>query len=102
MKTALTASSLEACWVAMSSNYFVVFDWSWPSSWTRVWQLVLHQLGELMALLRESLNVIPEGFTQLLPATLQILGVARSHVCALEVVGEYLIEIILAINRVSR
>jgi hypothetical protein len=35
-------------------------------------------------------------------ATLQISGVAGSHVCALDVASEDLLEILLAINRVSR
>jgi hypothetical protein len=36
-------------------------------------------------------NVIQEGLAWLLLATLQILGVARPHVSALEVVGEDLL-----------
>jgi hypothetical protein len=54
-----------------------------------------------MALLGESLDVITEGFAQLRPTILQSPGVARLHVCALEVVGEDLLEILLDINRVS-
>jgi hypothetical protein len=54
-----------------------------------------------MARLGDSLDVILEGFVRLLPTTLQILGVAGPHVCALEVIGEDLLEILPAINRVS-
>jgi hypothetical protein len=54
-----------------------------------------------MALLGESPDVIPEGLTWLLPATLQTPGVARPHVCALEVAGEDLLEIFPAIDCVS-
>jgi hypothetical protein len=58
-------------------------------------------LGELMALLGETLNVIPQGFTLLLPATLQIPGVTRAHLCALKVAAEDLLEILPIIDRVS-
>jgi hypothetical protein len=54
-----------------------------------------------MAFLGESPNVILEGFIQLLLATLQIIGVAGPHVCAMEVAGEDLLEILLVINCVS-
>jgi hypothetical protein len=54
-----------------------------------------------MALLGEPSNVILKGFALLLPATLQIQGVARPHVRALKVIGEDLLEILPAINRVS-
>jgi hypothetical protein len=54
-----------------------------------------------MALLGDSVDVIPEGFTWFMPATLQILGVVGPHVCALEVTGEDLLEILPAINCVS-
>jgi hypothetical protein len=36
MKTSLTASSKEACLVAISRSSFVIFGWSRPSSCTRV------------------------------------------------------------------
>jgi hypothetical protein len=55
-------------------------------------------LGELMALLGETLDVILQGFTLLLLATLQIPGVAGLHVCALKVVGEDLLEILPTID----
>jgi hypothetical protein len=58
--------------------------------------------GEFMPLPRKSSDVILEGFNQLLPTALQIPGVIRPHVCALEVIDEDLLEILLAINRVSR
>jgi hypothetical protein len=55
-----------------------------------------------MALLGESLDVILEGFVWLLPATLQVPRVAGSHICALEVADEDLLEILSAINHVSQ
>jgi hypothetical protein len=58
-------------------------------------------LGELMALLGGTPDVIPQGFTLLLPATLQIPRVAGPHVGALEVSGEDLLKILPAIDRVS-
>jgi hypothetical protein len=51
-----------------------------------------------MTLLGEMPDVVSQGFPLLLLRTLQILGVARTHVCALEVAYEDLIEIILAID----
>jgi hypothetical protein len=51
-----------------------------------------------MALLGEPSNVILKGFALLLPATLQIQGVARPYVRALKVTGEDLLEILPAIN----
>jgi hypothetical protein len=45
-------------------------------------------LGEFMPLPRKSSDVLPEGFDQLLLTALQIPGVVRSHVCALEVISE--------------
>jgi hypothetical protein len=41
------------------------------------------------------------GFAQLLPVVLQNPGVARTHVCALEVANEDLLDILLAIDDVS-
>jgi hypothetical protein len=58
--------------------------------------------GELVTFLGELSNVIQEGLTQLLLATLQIPGVARSHVCALEVAYKDPLKILLAINHISR
>jgi hypothetical protein len=57
---------------------------------------------KLVVLLWETLDVISEGLTYLLLAALQILGAARTHICALEVVGEDLLEILPAIDDVSR
>jgi hypothetical protein len=54
-----------------------------------------------MALLRESLDVIPEGFTQLLPSTVQVLGVVGSHIRAMEVAAEDLLVILPTINHIS-
>jgi hypothetical protein len=51
-----------------------------------------------MTLLGETPDVVSQGFPLLLLRTLQIPGVARTHVCALEVACEDLIEIILAID----
>jgi hypothetical protein len=45
-------------------------------------------VGQLGALLRKSPDVVPEGFSRLLAAALEIPGVPRAHVCALEVAGE--------------
>jgi hypothetical protein len=53
-----------------------------------------------MAFMGELLDVILEGFARLLPTRLQIPGVVVSHVCALEVVGEDLLEILPAVNRI--
>jgi hypothetical protein len=53
-----------------------------------------------MALAGKASNVIPEGLTLLILATLQILGDARLYVRALEVVTEDLPKILPAINRV--
>jgi hypothetical protein len=50
----------------------------------------------------ELIDVILEGLARLLPATLQIPRVARPHVRALEVTGEDLLEILPAVNRISR
>jgi hypothetical protein len=55
-----------------------------------------------MTLLGEALDVIPQGLPLLLPATIQILGIARPHVCALKVVGEDLLDILPTIDQVSR
>jgi hypothetical protein len=55
-------------------------------------------LGKLVTLSRESPNVIPQKFALLLTATLEILGVARSHVCALKVSSGDPLEILPAIN----
>jgi hypothetical protein len=45
-------------------------------------------VGQLGALLRESPDVVPRGFSRLLAAASEIPGVPRAHVCALEVAGE--------------
>jgi hypothetical protein len=45
-------------------------------------------VGQLGALLRESPDVVPQGFSRLLAAASEILGDPRAHVCALEVAGE--------------
>jgi hypothetical protein len=54
-----------------------------------------------MALSGETPNVILEGFTLLLPATLQILRIARPHVCAIKVADEDLLDILPGVDRVS-
>jgi hypothetical protein len=59
-------------------------------------------LGEFVALLGETSDVILQGSPLFLPATLQIPGIAGLHVCAQEVVGKYLIEIFPGIDRVPR
>jgi hypothetical protein len=54
-----------------------------------------------VTLLREAPDVISRRFLLLLSATLQIPRIAGSHVCALKVVGEDLLEIVPTIDRVS-
>jgi hypothetical protein len=58
--------------------------------------------GELMALLGEAPDVIPQGFALLLSATVQIPRIVGPHVRALEVSSEDLLEILSSINRASR
>jgi hypothetical protein len=55
-----------------------------------------------MALLGQSPDIIPEGFTQLLLATLQCPGVVESHIRALEVTSQDLLEALPTIDRVPR
>jgi hypothetical protein len=55
-----------------------------------------------MALLGEAPNVLLEGFIWLLPVTLKVPGVVGSHIHALEVAHEDLLEILPAIDHVSR
>jgi hypothetical protein len=57
---------------------------------------------ELMTLLGEALNVFSKGFAQLLQVALQVPWAARPHIRAMEVVGEDLLEILLAFDDVSR
>jgi hypothetical protein len=58
-------------------------------------------LGELMTFLGETPDVIPQGFTLLLLAILQVPRVARPYVCALKVASDYLLEILPVVDRVS-
>jgi hypothetical protein len=51
-------------------------------------------VGQLGALLRESSNVVPERLSRLLAATSEIPGVPRAHICALEVAGEGLDQVV--------
>jgi hypothetical protein len=44
------------------------------------------------------LVVYPQGFPLLLPATLQVPGIAEPHVCALEVAGKDLLKVLPTIN----
>jgi hypothetical protein len=55
-----------------------------------------------MVLPEEAPDVILKVFARLLSATLQAPGVARSHIHALEVAGEDLLEILPTIDHVSR
>jgi hypothetical protein len=55
-----------------------------------------------MTLLGEMSYVISEKFTRLLPATLDVLGIARSHIRAPKVGGENLPKILPAVDDVSR
>jgi hypothetical protein len=54
-----------------------------------------------MALPGESPDVTPEAFVRLLSATLLVPGVVESHIHALKVVGEDLLEMLRTIDRVS-
>jgi hypothetical protein len=58
-------------------------------------------LGELMTLSGETSDVVLQGFALFLSATLQILEVAESHVCALKVTDEDHLEILPTIDRAS-
>jgi hypothetical protein len=51
-------------------------------------------VGQLGALLRESSDVVPERLSRMLAAASEILGVPRAHVCALEVAGEGLDQVV--------
>jgi hypothetical protein len=55
-------------------------------------------LGSSSHFLGEVLNVFPQGFPLLLPATLQIPGIARLYVRALKVAGKNILEVLLTIN----
>jgi hypothetical protein len=52
-------------------------------------------VGQLGALLRESLDVVPERLSRLLAAASEIPGVPRAHVRALKVAGEGLDQVVL-------
>jgi hypothetical protein len=54
-----------------------------------------------MALPGEALDAISEGFTRILPGTLQVLGVVGSHIRVLEVAGEDPFEILPTIDCIS-
>jgi small neutral amino acid transporter SnatA (MarC family) len=54
-----------------------------------------------MAFLRKMSNVVLYGLPLFLSAALQIRGVFGLHICALEIAGKNLLEILLAIDRVS-
>jgi hypothetical protein len=51
-------------------------------------------VGQLGALLRESPDVVPERLPWLLAAASEIPGVPWAHVCALEIVGEGLDQVV--------
>jgi hypothetical protein len=55
-------------------------------------------LLEFMAFLGKMPDVIPQGLPMLLLTTLQIPWVAGLHICALEIAGKDILEILLAIN----
>jgi hypothetical protein len=55
-----------------------------------------------MAHLGESSDVILEGFTHLLPTTLQVPRVVGSHMRALEIASEDLLEVLPTIDRVPQ
>jgi hypothetical protein len=54
-----------------------------------------------MTLQGEASNVFSEGFAWLMQATLQVLGVAGSHIRALDVAREDPLEILPAIDHIS-
>jgi hypothetical protein len=54
-----------------------------------------------MAFLGATPDVIPQGLPLLLPRALQILGIARPHIRAIEVANEHHFGILPAIDRVS-
>jgi hypothetical protein len=58
-------------------------------------------LGSLWHFLRETPDVVLGGFIELLPAALQVLGVAVPYIRALEVAGEDHLEILLAVVDVA-
>jgi hypothetical protein len=51
-------------------------------------------LGSSGALLRESPDVVPERLSRLLAAASEIPGVSRAHICALEIAGEGLDQVV--------
>jgi hypothetical protein len=55
-------------------------------------------LGEFMTFLGETPDVLPQGFLLLLLATLQILGIARPHIRALEVASKNRLEVLPIID----
>jgi hypothetical protein len=57
---------------------------------------------ELVALSGEAPNLISEGFTQLLPIALQVPGVAKTHIRAMDVAGEDVLEILPVFNDAPR
>jgi hypothetical protein len=54
----------------------------------------ISDVGQLGALLRESPDVVPERLSRLLAAASEIPRVPRAHVCALEVAGEGLDQVV--------
>ena len=59
-------------------------------------------IGQLVALLGEASDVLVESFPRLLLAILQILGVPRAHVGALEMSHKDLLQVHPALNPVGR
>ena len=59
-------------------------------------------VGQLVALPREASDVLMESFLGLLSVILQILGVPRAHVGALEISHKDLLQLHLALNPVGR
>jgi hypothetical protein len=50
-------------------------------------------VGQLVALLGEASDVVTEGLIRLLPIVLEVLGVPRARVCALEVSHEDILQV---------
>jgi hypothetical protein len=55
--------------------------------------ICVDDVSEGIALLRELVYVVPEGFARLLFAALEVLGISRAHICPLEVLNKDLFEL---------
>lgn len=55
--------------------------------------MYVRQVGQLIALSQDVLDIVPEGLFQLLSAILEVPWVARAHVRSLEVIDKYFFRI---------